>query len=142
MEHPRQALVFSVGKTRYAMDILHLREVGRMPKVEPAPDGPEWVVGMIRLHGKPVRVFDLGLMLHLTQGADLALVTEDRCWLIVSHDADGVAHWRVSSVEDIVDYTSSQVVASSSSGIPNVLDLSDGLAYMLTPHLLCATQPI
>ncbi len=141
MDRPKQALVFSVGKTRYAMDILHLREVGRMPRVEPVPDGPEWVVGMIRLHGKPVRVFDLGLMLHLTQGADMTTVTEDRCWLIVSHDADGNTHWRVESVEDIVDYDPSQVVPGTDSGIPNVLDLPDGLAYMLTPDLLCVTQP-
>ncbi len=141
VSHPKQALVFSIGSTRYAVDILHLREVGRLPAVESVPDGPDWTVGMIRLHGKPVRVLDLGAMLHAIRGAEAVKPAIGRSWIIVSHAPDGDCHWRVDSVEDIVDYTPSQQVSGSDPNAPDVLDLTGGLAHLLTPEWLCVAPP-
>lgn len=139
MDHSQQALVFTVGRNRYAMDILHLKEVGRMPLVERIPEGPPWLLGMIRMHGRPVRLFDLATLLKEPGGAPVE--TEGtRSWLVVSRDGDGECHWRVDSVEDIVDYDPSQVIPANDPAALGALDLQGTLVHLLTPDLLCARQ--
>jgi chemotaxis signal transduction protein len=62
-------LVFTVGDTRYAMDVLHLSEVGRVSRLEPEPGASVGVLGIVRLHGRPVRLYDLVTVLDGTAGS-------------------------------------------------------------------------
>lgn len=137
MIQPQQALLFTVGKNRYAMDILHLKEVGRMPALEQTPGGPPGLLGMIRMHGRPVRLFDLAVLLReRTQAMAEADEAGARAWLVVSHDSDGEWYWRVDAVEDIVDYDPALVVPANDPDAPCVMELGGSFVHLLTPELL------
>lgn len=139
MNPPKQALVFYVGESRYAMDILHLKEVGRMPMVERTPNAPVGVLGVIRMHGKPVRVFDMAALLrHQTDAEEPPPVS--RPWVVVGHTSEGDAYWRVDTVEDIVDFDPDLVVPDGAGDAPALIDLEDGLTHLLTPEFLCSRQ--
>jgi chemotaxis signal transduction protein len=143
LEIRRQALIFRVGEHRYAMDILHLREVGRLPHVEPEPGAPAGVLGVARLHGEPVRVYALAPLLgEAAAHADPAGPSEGRRpWLIVSREAAGDRHWLVDGVQDIVEYDPDGV---RHQGPPDgdgpkaagILEVDGDLTYLLTPELL------
>jgi len=142
----RQVLVFSVGPNHYAMDILHLKEVGRMPGLEMPAQGSGEGLGIIRMHGCPVRVYDLAMALNLpafppSSDAD----SEDyQSWLIVSRTPEGERHWRVDSVDDIVEYDPDRVVVgddASRSVARDVLELDGRLTYLLTPERLAGVGP-
>lgn len=153
LENRRQALIFFVGEHQYAMDILHLREVGRMPQLEPEPGAPVGVVGVARMHGVPVRVHDLSGVLGeptsepAPEGAGLdpdggtAPVEGGRPWLIVSREETGERHWMVDGVQDIVEYDPAQVrhhgpEAESDPGSAGLLEVDGRLTHVLTPALL------
>lgn len=146
MDTQRQILVFSVGEHCYAMDILHLREVGRMPRLEPEPGAPSGVLGIARLHGQPVRVYELSTVLGepspVPDPAEFS-ATESRSWLIVSQGERDDRHWRVDTVQDIVDYDPAQVRRNADpdgGGAAGVLELEGRLTYLLTPELLARRQ--
>jgi chemotaxis signal transduction protein len=143
LEIRRQALIFQVGEHRYAMDILHLREVGRLPQVEPEPGAPAGVLGVARLHGEPVRVYALAPLLgEAAPEPDPLGPSEGRHpWLIVSRQSTGDRHWLVDGVQDIVEYDPDGV---RHHGQPDgdgpkaagLLEVDGQLTYLLTPELL------
>lgn len=142
MDRSRQMLVFTLGCNQYAIDILHLVEVGRMPRLEETPGAPPLVLGIARLHGSPVRVYDLMRLL----GEQAAPVPADdeveipRPWMVVSRCGDGARHWWVDTVHDIVDYDPRDVTDEDEDDdettIPGVLEVNHRLTYLLTPDLL------
>ena len=140
MEHLKQALVFLVGQNRYAMDILDLKEVCRMPRVESASGSGGGMLGIIHMHGQPVEVFDMARLLGDLQ-SDVCTLPSDglsRRWIVVGHTPGGATHWRVDKVEDIIEINPDQVVPSDGVDTPDVLDLDGGVAHLLTPEFLCA----
>lgn len=143
MDTQRQMLVFSVGEHLYAMDILDLREVGRMPRLEPEPGAPPGVLGIARLHGQPVRVYQLAPFLGESPPEPMpagGTASGHRPWLIVSRDEAHDRHWLVDDVHDIVEYDPAQVQRSDQpedgDPAPGILDLEGRLTYLLTPALL------
>jgi len=144
----RQILVFYVSGHQYALDILDLQEVGRLPPVVPEPGLPDGVVGVVQVHDKPVRVRDLGYLLRgvvpdATENTEPAgpVSEAERPWVIVSRSgADGQArehYWRVDAVSDIVPYDPARVVyPDGDAERPGILDLGGTLTYMLRPGLL------
>ncbi len=142
MDTSRQILVFTLGCNQYAMDILHLFEVGRMPQLEETPGAPPGVLGIARLHGSPVRVYDLAGFLGETTTAEPVDDGDDvpRPWMVVSRRGDGDRHWWVDSVHDIVDYDPENVTEEKAKAgaavVPGVLEVNDRLTYLLTPDLL------
>jgi chemotaxis signal transduction protein len=140
-------LVFSVGEHVYAMDILHLREVGRLPQLEPEPGAPPGVLGIARLHGQPVRVYDLAPVLGeasrpAAPGPPAGLPA--RPWLLVSRGERGDRYWQVDQVQDIVDYDPAQVQSGTeveeAGRAAGILELDGRLTYLLTPDLLAHRQ--
>jgi chemotaxis signal transduction protein len=145
LEVRRQALIFLVGEHRYAMDILHLREVGRLPHIEPEPGAPAGVLGVARLHGEPVRVLALAPLLGEVArpagpGGPAGRADGPHPWLIVSRETGGDRHWLVDGVQDIVEYDPAGVRhhASSADGpkAAGILEVDGQLTYLLTPELL------
>jgi chemotaxis signal transduction protein len=140
-------LVFSVGEHVYAMDILHLREVGRLPQLEPEPGAPPGVLGIARLHGQPVRVYDLAPVLgegSRRAASEPPAAVPVRPWLIVSRGERGDRYWRVDQVRDIVDYDPARVQSGSEveeeGRAAGILELDGRLTYLLTPDLLAHRQ--
>lgn len=134
-------LVFSVGEHQYAMDILNLREVGRMPQLEAEPGAPDGVLGIARLHGEPVRVRELAVRLGEPGVHSAAPATElNRPWLLVSRGRKGDDHWLVDAVQDIVEYDPTQVrptdAADPDRRIAGLIEIGGRLTYLLTPELL------
>lgn len=125
------------------MDILHLREVGRLPHVEPEPGAPAGVLGVARLHGDPVRVYALAPLLGEThRQIDPASRADGKHpWLIVSREAGGERHWLVDGVQDIVEYDPEGVRHHGPGGddgpkAAGILEVDGQLTYLLTPELL------
>jgi len=126
------------------MDILHLREVGRMPQIEPEPGAPEGVLGVARLHGQPVRVLELARCLGVSGGGASGA---HRPWLIVSRGEHGDEHWLVDAVQDIVEYDPTQIRAGAASGAAReerrtagLIEIDGRLTYLLTPDLLAGAR--
>jgi len=125
------------------MDILHLREVGRLPHVEPEPGAPAGVLGVARLHGEPVRVYALAPLLgeNASRPDPFGSAEGLHPWLIVSREATGDRHWLVDGVQDIVEYDPDTV---RHHGQPDgdgpkaagLLEVDGDLTYLLTPELL------
>jgi chemotaxis signal transduction protein len=137
----RQMLVFSVGEHQYAMDILNLREVGRMPQLEAEPGAPGDVLGIARLHGEPVRVRELATRLgEAARHVGAEAHGLHRPWLIVSRGRQGDDHWLVDAVQDIVEYDPTQVrptdEADPARRIAGLIEIGGRLTYLLTPELL------
>jgi len=110
-----------------------------MPVVEQTPNAPIGVLGVIRMHGQPVQVFDMAALLWQQAVTQKAKPTS-RPWVVVGHTANGDAYWRVDAVEDIVDFDPDLVVPSDTGDTPDLIDLEDGLTHLLTPEFLCSRQ--
>lgn len=147
MEAERQMLVFKVHGHRYAMDILDLREVSRLPARPVEPGAADGVVGVVRMHDRPVRIYDMAHALRRVwagpvgdgggNSGDAASAENRRDWVIVSREGDHDRHWRVDEVADIVSYDP-QAVTYPEEGpdSPGMLELEDGLTYLLSSGLL------
>ena len=145
MTTTQQVLVFAVGENRYAMDILHLKEVGRMPRLEMDPSATDVALGVVRLHGRPMPIYDLAPLVgeHPLPLDESQAGT--RTWMLVSRCGEGERLWRVGQVEDILDYDPGQVAhgfqrnpGTGPEGAElGVLDLGDGLIYVIAPELVC-----
>ncbi len=132
------------------MDILHLREVGRLPHVEPEPGAPAGVLGVARLHGEPVRVLALALLLGETArpvgpAGPAGRADSPHPWMIVSRETGGDRHWLVDGVQDIVEYDPDRVRHHAGSGAEGpaaagILEVDGELTYLLTPELIARRE--
>lgn len=52
-------LTFSLGNESYAIDILKVREIIRVPDITPVPQMPAYIKGVFNLRGKVIPVIDL-----------------------------------------------------------------------------------
>lgn len=113
-----------------------------MPEVESISDATGSLLGVIRMHGQLVKVFDMAVLLDGCQ-PDSSEPSEQglsRRWIVVGHTPGGETHWRVDTVEDIIEIDSDQVVAAGGDSARNVLDLDGDIAHWLTPEFLCAQR--
>lgn len=147
MEAERQILVFKVHGHQYAMDILDLREVSRLPTQPPEHGTPDGVVGVVRMHDRPVRVYDMAHALTRVHAepmdpvggavAEAELDATSRSWVIVSREDGHDRHWRVDEVADIVPYDPDAVAfPENDRDSPGMLELDGGLTYLLSAQLL------
>jgi purine-binding chemotaxis protein CheW len=78
----RRCVSFELDGQRYALDILHVREVVAAALIEPVPGSPPEVLGVINLRGRIVTVLDLRRQLGLPPSEDRApacvVVCEER----------------------------------------------------------------
>lgn len=54
----RQFISFYLGNERYAIDILHAKEIGRLHELSPVPEAPEYLLGIMNLRGQILTVTD------------------------------------------------------------------------------------
>jgi len=60
-----QMVCFKVGKEEYAVDILLVQEIFKLPEITKIPKAADYVVGVIDLRGKVLPIVDLSLKLGL-----------------------------------------------------------------------------
>jgi len=63
-----QLVSFTLGEEEYAVDILKVREIIRVPNITRVPRAPEFVEGVINLRGKVIPVIDLRKRFGLSAG--------------------------------------------------------------------------
>jgi len=145
VEAERQILVFTVSGHRYAMDILDLREVSRLPTKPPEHGTPDGVVGVVRMHDRPVRVYDMAHALRQVwsgpiggeQPSVAGAGVDSRAWVIVSREGDHDRHWRVDEVADIIPYQPESVTfPEGDPDSPGMLDVDGALTYLLSAQTL------
>jgi chemotaxis signal transduction protein len=141
----RQILVFTVSGHQYAMDVLDLREVSRLPTKPPEHGTPDGVVGVVRMHDRPVRVYDMAHALKQVWSGPIggklragnSGPADTRSWVIVSREGDHDRHWRVDEVADIVAYDPESVTfPEDDRDSPGMLELNGGLTYLLSAQTL------
>lgn len=100
------AVIVSVGAARFALPLAQLERVLLEPLTTPLPGGPPYLRELIELHGEPVCVLDLALLLGLDHAAALL----DRK-LVVLRCGDLRLAARVDAVLDPQEYTAAQLTA-------------------------------
>jgi chemotaxis signal transduction protein len=92
----RNVIVFTIGATRYAVELRWVREVVSLGFVTTVPTAPEALSGVCNLHGAILPVLDIGTLLGTTPGpparqGDGALVLETE-GLVCALRVDQVDH--------------------------------------------------
>ena len=100
---PRQYLIFRLGSEKFAIDILHIREIIEFSALTTVPMMPAFLRGIINLRGAVVPVIDmLGRFGH-----GLTTVTRHTCIVIVEINAGGdessVVGVMVDAVTEVAD---------------------------------------
>lgn len=62
-----QFVCFKLSNEEYAIDIVSLQEVIRVPRITPVPQMPLFAMGVINIRGNVVATFDLRRLFHLPE---------------------------------------------------------------------------
>jgi len=65
-----QLVVFELDREEYAVEILEVREILRMPEVTPIPNSPEFIEGIINVRGSIVVVINLEKRFNLERESE------------------------------------------------------------------------
>jgi purine-binding chemotaxis protein CheW len=58
-----QVATFKIGEETFGIDILLIKEIGKIPEITLVPQAPEHILGLINLRGQIVTVMDPGVFL-------------------------------------------------------------------------------
>ena len=92
----RQFATFFLGKARFGIDILMVREINRHLEITPAERAPDFVRGLLNLRGQIVTVIDLGIRLGL---GPRVIGPESRC-LVLKTSSDLTRHQAAGRLDD------------------------------------------
>lgn len=67
-----QLVVFELDNEEYAVEIIDLQEIIRIPEITPIPNAPKFISGIFNLRGKIIVVVDLEKRFNLTRDVDIA----------------------------------------------------------------------
>jgi len=132
----RQIATFFLGDTLLGVDILLVKEIYRQMSVNPIPDVPEHLCGLMNLRGRVVTVINLSVCLNRPQPADLEksrlliLKTQEdirNCkakglledvWL-----GDDIVGFVIDKTDDVLTVESDDILPSP----PNIADIESDL---------------
>ena len=127
---PESLVVFQVGENRFAVAVTAVEQVLRAVEIEPLPDAPHGVRGVINLRGRIVPVFDLW-----TRFGQPSREVRSSDHLIVAH-----THWRtvallVDSVVGVVEQRKAHITPAAEilpdlECISGVMKLDGGLVLV------------
>ena len=126
-QEERQYLIFQVGDKKYAMDILCIKEIVRYTGVTELPTTPEFIRGVINLHGSMATIIDLGVRF----GRPPAASTQRTSVLIVESTVDDQAQTiglMVDNVDEVVDIPAGDIEPPPALGHAICLDFIAGIA--------------
>lgn len=99
-------ILFAVGESRYAVPVPHVLEIGRIPRITPVPNVPEWMRGVINLRGDILSVIDFRAFLGLEEHHQ----TEKSRMLVVKTPGDEITtSLIVDQVMGIIPLTTSRL---------------------------------
>src|SRR3954468_8764406 len=80
-----RVLTLALGKERYALNVMTVREIIRPPDISPVPRAPAEFLGVINLRGKIIPVIDL----RIKFGLEFTGRTERTCIIVVQTTGRG-----------------------------------------------------
>jgi len=107
-----QLVVFDVEQQRYAIRVSNVSEIIRMVQIDPLPDAPEWVSGVINLRGQIIPVIDLRKRLG-KESAEMDLTTPI---IITREQGQGRIGIVVDTVDDMAHLESADFEPGNGSG--------------------------
>lgn len=109
-------LTFALGQESYAIHILKVREIIRLPDITPIPQMPEYVKGVINLRGKVIPVIDLRIRFRFPR----AEFNERTCLIVVCvrlpSGNSGFMGLIVDVVEEVIAVSSQDIEATPDFG--------------------------
>lgn len=100
-----QVVCFKIGKEEYAVDILIVKEILKLPEITKLPKAADYVLGVIDLRGKIIPVVDLSTKFGI-QGA--ASQTKATRGIVVSIDGKQVG-LAIDSVSHVIKVNSAEI---------------------------------
>jgi purine-binding chemotaxis protein CheW len=67
-----QLVVFELDNEEYAVEIIDLQEIIRIPEITPIPNSPKFISGIFNLRGKIIVVVDLEKRFNLVRDVEIA----------------------------------------------------------------------
>ena len=92
-------LTFSLGNESYAIHVLKVREIIRLPDITPIPQMPDYVKGVINLRGKVIPVIDLRVRFRFPT----AEFNERTCLVVVCIRLPSGANGFMGLIVDVVE---------------------------------------
>ncbi|MCL1910666.1 MAG: chemotaxis protein CheW [Leptospirales bacterium] len=102
-----QVVCFKIGKEEFAVDILLVQEIFKLPEITKLPKAADYVIGVINLRGKVIPIVDLSLKFGLGDSSVEKHAHGTR-GLVVSIEGKQVA-LAIDSVSHVVRVTSSDI---------------------------------
>ncbi len=93
-----QLVSFIIGKERFGVDILEVREIIRDAAITAIPNSPSFVEGVINLRGNIIPVIDLRKRLDLPIAEEQA----DQGWILILEVEDRITGFMVDSVTKVL----------------------------------------
>lgn len=100
-----QLVVFELDKEEYAVEIIDLQEIIRIPEITPIPNSPKFISGIFNLRGKIIVVVDLENRFHLVRDTE----TIDNGHIIITEVNDNNYGIVVDKVSEIINVPKSIV---------------------------------
>lgn len=132
-------LTFRVGAAEYALPVLMVTEIVRVPTWHPLPDVPPYICGVVNLRGRVVPIMDLRMRFGL--GAQQA--TKHTVVVVVEVDgaATGLVVDAVSDVAEFVDVEAATGVGAGGALLRGVAKKAERVVFVLEPAALLAPVP-
>lgn len=118
-----QLVVFTLDQEEYAAPIADVQEIIRMTEVTPVPGAPEYIRGILNVHGKIVVVVDLEKRFHLTHTGEAfsrhIIITEvaENTFGVIVDQAVEILRVPVSSIQPTPAVVSSKIHLDYVSGV-------------------------
>jgi purine-binding chemotaxis protein CheW len=137
---------FTVAGEEFAVDIMRVREVIRLPAMSPVPNAPEFVEGIIHLRGRIVPVIDLRKRLRISgreykpidKFTRVIIITLDGKWTGFIVDAvSGIIKVPQDSLKPVPDVLKQQVGGEYFDG---VIRLDERLIIVLNLHKILSPE--
>jgi purine-binding chemotaxis protein CheW len=111
-------LTFQLNDEFFALDVMHVKHILEVSDITGVPDTPDYLKGVINLHGNVIPVIDLRMMM----GFELKDFTEDSAIIVLAPD-----NHQDSSLGLIVDMVKEVIETEGIEMKPTVVDHEKGM---------------
>ncbi|MEM3366418.1 MAG: chemotaxis protein CheW [Candidatus Methanomethyliaceae archaeon] len=142
----RSFVNFVVADEDFAVDIMRVREVIRLPFMAPVPNAPDFLEGIIHLRGRIVPIIDLRKRLRIT-GRDyksldrftrVLIITMEGKWTgFIVDSVKGIIRVPQNSLKPVPDVLRQQVGGEYFDG---VIQMEDKLVILLNLHKILSPE--
>lgn len=133
-----KVVVFQTGNEQYGVPIQSVISIEKMETATPIPNMPEYMVGVVKVRGDLIPVFDVGLILynkHVVETEKTRMVvvnTETLSFGLVVDDAKEIVDVPESDIKQV-----NMIAYQKTSYFVGVANLQNRLVTLIDPNELC-----